>query len=379
MRSYSFVHLADQSVLSEYDAVEARENADTATALALLGEIDARRLYVPAGYPSMYAYCLQARHMSEDRAYKRIRVARAARKFPALYPAVAEGRLHLSAVFLLEPYLSPDCADELIAAATHRTKAQVELLLARRFPKPDLPALVQPLRVPTPDESPTSGVEQRDDRAPAAGEDLPAPGRVVPSGPGNRSLSMDPLPVPPEMRSRLAPLSAERFGVQFSMDQPMHDRLRYVQSLLGVTVASGDLAKVFALALECLQDKLEKQRFAKCSRPGRRRGSSNARYIPSEIKRAVWKRDEGRCTFVGTGGRRCDARESLEFDHVDPVARGGRSTLAGVRLLCRAHNQHAAESTFGPGFMRGKRERARDRAGRSSPIPPAIDAPAPPA
>src|SRR5258708_4177741 len=45
-KNYSFAHLANQSVLREYDAIESQENADTATALALLGEIDARRLYV---------------------------------------------------------------------------------------------------------------------------------------------------------------------------------------------------------------------------------------------------------------------------------------------------------------------------------------------
>src|SRR5882762_5398119 len=152
MNSYTFAHLANQSVLREYDAIESRENGDTATALALLGEIDARRLYVPAGFPSMYAYCLGARHMSEDRAYKRIRIARAAREFPAIYHAVAEGRVHLSALFLLAPHLAPDTVGALLAAATHKSKAQIELLLAERFPKPDLPELVQPMGVPSTDQ-----------------------------------------------------------------------------------------------------------------------------------------------------------------------------------------------------------------------------------
>lgn len=145
MKSYSFAHLANQSVLREYDAIEALENADTAIALALLGEIDARRLFVPAGYPSMYAYCLQARHMSEDRACKRIRVARAARKFPAIYDAIAAGRVHVTALYLLAPLMTAETVDGLLAAATHKTKAQVELLIAERSPKSDLPARVHPV------------------------------------------------------------------------------------------------------------------------------------------------------------------------------------------------------------------------------------------
>jgi len=77
------------------------------------------------------------------------------------------------------------------------------------------------------------------------------------------------------------------------------------------------------------------------------------------VKRAVWVRDQGQCTFVGERGERCPSRRFLEFDHVDPVARGGQATVAGVRLRCRGHNQYEAERTFGAGFMSDKREQAR--------------------
>jgi hypothetical protein len=58
---------------------------------------------------------------------------------------------------------------------------------------------------------------------------------------------------------------------------------------------------------------------------------------------------------VSEAGHRCEARKLLEFDHIDPVARGGESTVAGIRLRCRAHNQYEAERTFGAEFMRHKR------------------------
>ncbi|MFI5372539.1 MAG: HNH endonuclease, partial [Candidatus Eisenbacteria bacterium] len=69
----------------------------------------------------------------------------------------------------------------------------------------------------------------------------------------------------------------------------------------------------------------------------------------------------GQCTFVAESGHRCEARTRLEFDHVHPVARGGDTTAANMRLRCRAHNQYAAERVFGKAFMRGKRENARAR------------------
>jgi len=93
--------------------------------------------------------------------------------------------------------------------------------------------------------------------------------------------------------------------------------------------------------------------------PDLKRKATAKRTIPARVKRAVWERDHGQCTFVGAGGHRCSARELVEYDHVDPVARGGRATVAGIRLHCRAHNQHEAERVFGAGFVDDKREAAQ--------------------
>ena len=84
-----------------------------------------------------------------------------------------------------------------------------------------------------------------------------------------------------------------------------------------------------------------------------------ARQFPAHVRRAVWERDEGRCTFVSPTGQRCPARRLLEFDHLDPVALGGQATAERITLKCRAHNQYAAECAFGTEFMRHKREEAR--------------------
>src|SRR6185369_2146122 len=131
----------------------------TAEMLAHISEVDERRLYAAAGYPSMHAYCVEAFHFSEDCACKRIRAGRSARQFPAILDAVAEGRLHLAAVVMLAPYLErePKDADELLTAAAHKTKAEIALLIAERFPRPDMPSCVQsfpslPTSLPASDE-----------------------------------------------------------------------------------------------------------------------------------------------------------------------------------------------------------------------------------
>jgi hypothetical protein len=98
----------------------------------------------------MFEYCVQKLRYSEYAAYKRIRAARAARRFPAILDAVAEGRLHLAAVALLASHLTTDNAEGLLAAAVHKSKREVELLIAERFPRPDLPVRLTAISAPVP-------------------------------------------------------------------------------------------------------------------------------------------------------------------------------------------------------------------------------------
>ena len=56
------------------------------------------------------------------------------------------------------------------------------------------------------------------------------------------------------------------------------------------------------------------------------------RIIPSEIKKAVWIRDKGKCVI-------CSATDELHFDHDLPYSKGGTSiTVGNVRILCARHN-----------------------------------------
>src|SRR5437867_8173834 len=143
MRSYSLSHLSDGDLQRGLVSLVARDRTNTAALLAHIAEYDARRLYVPAGFPSMYLYCVHELHLSEEAARKRIHAARTARQFPAIFDAVAEGRLHLSAVIVLAPHLTPENANDLLTAAAHKTRAEIERLLAEQFPRPDLLAAVQ--------------------------------------------------------------------------------------------------------------------------------------------------------------------------------------------------------------------------------------------
>ena len=54
--------------------------------------------------------------------------------------------------------------------------------------------------------------------------------------------------------------------------------------------------------------------------------------IASEIRREVWRRDEGKCV-------KCGSRENLEYDHIIPLSKGGSNTARNIELLCEKHNR----------------------------------------
>jgi len=247
VKNYSLTHVSDESLRRELSAAAANEKHATAELVAHIAEFDERKLYLPAAYPNMFAYCVGELRLSEDAAKKRIQVARVARLCPAVFEALAEGRVHLSGLVLLAPHLNPESAIELLIAAQYKSKAEIERLLAERTPKLPVPAAVTP-------------VSMTDSRAPGHVE-------MTASSAGQRS------PGHLDSHARVEALSAEAYAVQFTRSREADERFRYAQDLLGHQVAPNDIAEVYDLAMKELVKKLERTRCAATSRPGRSRAA----------------------------------------------------------------------------------------------------------
>lgn len=146
----------------------------------------------------------------------------------------------------------------------------------------------------------------------------------------------------------VAPLSSERYRMQFTVGRETHENLRRAQELLRREVPDGDPGAIFDRALKLLLEDVERKKFAAASKPRPVRATAaGSRHIPAHAKRAVWSRDDGQCAFVARGGRRCRERTLLEFHHVVPYAMGGETTVANLSLRCRAHNVHEVNRVLG--------------------------------
>jgi hypothetical protein len=149
----------------------------------------------------------------------------------------------------------------------------------------------------------------------------------------------------------------DRYRVQFTIGKAGHDDLRRLQELLRREIPSGDPAAIVERALALLLAKIEKDKLGATSKPRPIRPGTDSlirtpiilsRDIPNDVRRAVVRRDGGRCAYIAPNGVRCTERTFLEFHHVHPYALGGPPTVDKISLRCRRHNQYEAELVFGP-------------------------------
>ena len=309
---YGLGGLGNDQLLASLTALVQREDVMLSDMLAHLAELDERDLCLELGYPSLFKYCTDALGFCLSSAGRRIAAARVCRRYPEALARVAKGELKLSVLCALNKYLNLENAAELFVACSGKSYEQVELLLAARFPKPDVRDLVRRLPVKkrvTPDVGCAEGDGTVVPNGCAEGD-----GTVVPNGYAEvdgvaaRSVYAG-AAVAPESRQAakpgtVKPLSAERFSVNFTADSEFRELLEEVRALVSHAEPKGDLMSVMKRGLEALRSELLKKRLGVGRKPRRVRSSSRGaglaprtRYIAADVARAVWARDGEQCTF----------------------------------------------------------------------------------
>ena len=313
--------LTDAELVARLHGLVGRERDAMSGLVAHLAVLDTRQVHLREGYGSLFVYCRDVLALSEYDAYNRIEAARAARRFPAILERLKEGSVNLASLKLLAPHLTPENHCGVLESARGKKKSEVEQIVARLAPWPDVPAFIRKLPPPRPAPQP----------------------RVLPAA--------APAPPPPVSRppapATVTALAPDRYKVQLTVGGDTLEKLRLAKDMLRHAIPSGDDAVLFDRALSALLADLARRKFAATAAPRPARGTDpDSRHIPAEVKRAVWLRDFGRCAFVGTAGRRCGERGFLEFHHVKPYAAGGLATVSNIELRCRRHNAYESTRYF---------------------------------
>ena len=273
--------------------------------------------------------------------------------FPQVLEQLVDGSLTVTSVRLLARHLTAENHRELLAAASRRSKREVEELIARRFPKPDTPSSVR--KVPERTQSRMPVAPTRSATEPAQAMSAPATTMVALAPVLTASEAVGPRPTASTHRPAVKPLAADRYEIRFTASAATRDKLKVARDLLRHAIPSGDVAAIFDRALSELIDAHSRRKMAVVRKPAKARAVTaggrpaveHSRHVAAEVKRVVWVRDGGRCAFVGASGHRCSERAFLEYHHVVPYAVGGKATIANIQLRCRAHNGYEADVFFG--------------------------------
>ena len=169
-----------QALSARLASLASEERATQVDFIRLLAELDRRRGYAELGYPSLWEYCLRALHLREGAAARRIGAMRVLRRFPALEPALRDGRLCLSTLRVLEEVLTDENVSEVLADAAFKSSAEVQTLVAARRPRP---APADGLRrIGGSGAAGTDGPHWRHDASPHCAQPAARDGRLRPLG-----------------------------------------------------------------------------------------------------------------------------------------------------------------------------------------------------
>ncbi len=227
-------------------------------------------------------------------------------------------KLPKAAVAELSPLVNkPNFPTHLIAACG-KSKRAVEQLVVSLLPKPDVPDQIrtlptQPEKITLPGESWSSNSLLSLPQPPISNELLKSSldmggGGGVHGGiqePANLVLhTTSPL----SHHDQLQPLSEECVKVSFTCSADFRKKLEQLKALLWHKYPEGRLEDILEKALDTLLQQVAPEfKFRPRRQSAKQIQPAHSRHIPKHIKDLVWKRDHGRCQFLGTDGQQCNA------------------------------------------------------------------------
>ena len=293
--------LSDDVLLAITVELVSREREITLSVLHHLREVERRSLYAARGYSSLFEYAVKELKYSEGSAYRRISSMRLLKEIPELEEKIEKGLIGLSVLAQAQKFFRQEKTQvsgkrEILTLLEGKSAREVERTLEARASVRSVSEDVVMVSVP---RKILEQIEELKRFVPHGFEKMP-PARVI------EILVADGM-------KKYMSRTAESRTAESRTEGKSAPRVP------GPPAAEKKPATSFP-TLE--------------TEPKR-----SSRYIPTATRRVVQTRDGGRCTYVdGVTGRRCEATHGLEFDHIRPVAHGGKATPDNLRLTCRAHN-----------------------------------------
>ncbi len=298
-------NISDGNLLENTRSLAQKEREITLEVLHHLREVERRSLFASLSYSSLFEYAVKELKYSEGSAQRRISSMRLLKELPQLEEKLENGALSLSALSQAQVFFRQEKTQvvqklEILKSLENKSAREVERNLVSRSTQPE---------------------------------------KLIPE--------------------KLRPVSSTHTELKFLIEEELLNEIEELKALLSNKLPTASVKDVLAFAvkgmLKTMKPKapklpptpavLEKASELEHAKSAKRKATTT-RYIPVEVKRQVWQRDQGQCDFKHNE-RRCCSKKHLEFDHIMPFALGGENTVENLRLRCRAHNQFTAVGVFG--------------------------------
>jgi hypothetical protein len=308
-----------------------REQGAMTDFLVALAEFDRQRLWAQLGHASVFYYLHRDLKLSKGAAHYRKVAAQLIQRFPAVVAPFREGKLCISSVVELARVITPENSADVLPRFFYLSKQEAKAVAVEICPAAVVPRREVVTKVVTEvvAELPRAATFHLDETPPQT----------------------PPAPAPAEHRDSTVPLTPDLQRLHMTVSKQFIEKLEAARKGQGHAQPGASAEKVIEAALDLLLAQQAKRR-AEVKKPQQNpRPAKNPGHVPAAVKRAVWSRDEGKCTWPLDSGGVCGSTLRREIDHVVPRGRGGPSTVENCRLACAMHNQLAARQVYGDEWM----------------------------
>lgn len=303
----------NQTLLLELKTLVKKEREILGQILELLKEVDRRKLYLDLAYPSLFEFCVDHLGYSESAAYRRIQAMRLVRELPELKTKIEEGKLNISNLSQAQSFFVSEVKKQnkiytreekrqILLKLENKTKLETEKELVKISPE-SAKGADEFISFITPEK-----IRLKTTINPTLFKKLKKLKSLLSHKNPNYSYA--------ELIEELADRALNNLGKDDSLPENSSSR----QDLDHGIAAASETEEEFLMI---------------------KMGIPRNRHIPEKLKREVWQRDGGKCSYKdAASGKICGSEHLLQIDHIIPFSEGGLSKDAkNLRLLCAQHNR----------------------------------------
>ena len=296
-----FSHLTDTELENKFSELVKTERKITYDILFYIQEIEQRSLHLAFGYPNLHEYLMHRHHYSQGAAFRRIGAMRMLRSVPEVKEKIIDGKLNLTQLSMAQSAIVKKQKEDNI-----KISAQEKIDLLSKIEG-------------------QSTAKTQIEIADALNIDLHERRQITYGKEESVYLNFK--------------FTKEEFEIIKNcfnlMSHQVKDYKELILLLSKKTLKSNSkiVESKYSEIRPKFEDFLENDVLTK----------GKSRYIPAEVMREVYKRDQYRCQFKGPEGHICGSQARLQIHHIKPFAKGGRNTIGNLSLRCQAHNLYEAE------------------------------------